>query len=233
MMLAERHHGTRLRSLGALSLLRNKAHLSADLELVEAAICDAVAVKIDFARVGGDEAAIAVGQQARDPAVIGNRVRLRLAAAPPHMVFQEAARRVKGVADRNIRILVRVVRAGLAPDDDLASGNRQVDPDLEQIALLVPPMGALDDNPAGGDPVEELIEFFGPLADARLQRGRGVHVAERDLQRQTHKRSSCPRWLTLRTAYGWDRSSASRGADTPVNTGAPERPPAMSINPNQ
>jgi hypothetical protein len=53
--------------------------------------------------------------------------------------------------------------------------------DLEQIALLVPPAAALDDHAAGGDPVEELVEFFGPLPDARFQRGRGLHVAERDL----------------------------------------------------
>jgi hypothetical protein len=81
VVLAERHHGAGLRTFRAFPFLRHKAHLGADLQSVEAAIGDAVAVEVDLARIGGDKAAIAVGQQARDAAVIRDAMRLRLAAS--------------------------------------------------------------------------------------------------------------------------------------------------------
>jgi hypothetical protein len=74
-----------------------------------------------------------------------------------------------------------MVHAGLAPDDDLATGDREVDPNLEDVALLVPPMRTFDDNAARDDAIEKAIELLGPLADARLQRSRRLHVAEGDL----------------------------------------------------
>ena len=59
MMLAEQDHRARLRALGALGMLRDKAHFVADRELVEPAVCDAVAVEVDLIAIGAqDEAAI-------------------------------------------------------------------------------------------------------------------------------------------------------------------------------
>lgn len=77
-----------------------------------------------------------------------------------------------------MRILMRMVRAGVPSDDDLPAGDCEVNPNLEQLALLMPLVPAFDDDPAGGDAIEELIELFRPLPDARLKCGRGVHVAE-------------------------------------------------------
>ena len=75
MVFAERHHSTRLRSLGALGMLCNKAYLIANSELVEPAIRDAVTVEIDLGAVGGqNEAAILLGEQTRDPAMTGHRM---------------------------------------------------------------------------------------------------------------------------------------------------------------
>lgn len=75
MMLAESNHGARLWTLGTLGMLRNKTHLIAHRELVEPTIRDAVTVEIDLVAVGAqDEAAILLGQQARDPTVVGHRV---------------------------------------------------------------------------------------------------------------------------------------------------------------
>ena len=86
------------------------------------------------------------------------------------MIFEHTARGVEGVADRDVRILMRVVRARISSDDDLASGDGEVDPNLEQLALLMPLVAAFDDDPAGGDTIEELIELFRPLPDARFER---------------------------------------------------------------
>jgi hypothetical protein len=88
-----------------------------------------------------------------------------------------------------MRVLMRMVRAGVPSDDDLAAGDGEIDPNLEQIALLMPVVAAFDDDPAGGDPIEELIERFRPLPDARFERGRGIHVAEGNLERQLHRMS--------------------------------------------
>lgn len=40
-----------------------------------------------------------------------------------------------------------------------------------------------DDDPAGGDAIEELSELFRPLLDACFDGGRRVHVAEGNLER--------------------------------------------------
>ena len=62
-MLAERDHGARLQPLGAFRVLRDEAHFRADLQLVERAAGDAVAMKIYLvARGGQDKPAMPVGQ---------------------------------------------------------------------------------------------------------------------------------------------------------------------------
>jgi hypothetical protein len=105
------------------------------------------------------------------------------------MVFELTARGVEGVADRDMRILMRMVRARVPADDDLASGNGEIDPNLEQLALLMPLVPAFDDDPAGGDTIEELIELFRPLAYPRFECGRGRHMPEGNLERQLHRMS--------------------------------------------
>ena len=62
-MLAERDHGTRLWTLGALGMLCDKTDFIADRELIEPTIRNAVAVEIEFIAVDAqDEAAILLGQ---------------------------------------------------------------------------------------------------------------------------------------------------------------------------
>ena len=72
-MLAERGHRARLRTLGALGMLRDKAHLVTDGERFEPTVHDAIAVEIDLAAIGTqDEAATLLGQQPRDPPMVGD-----------------------------------------------------------------------------------------------------------------------------------------------------------------
>ena len=74
-MLAERDNGARLCAFGALGMLCNKTHFIADRELVEPAIGDAVAVEVDLVAVDAqNKAAILLGEEPRNPAVVGHRM---------------------------------------------------------------------------------------------------------------------------------------------------------------
>lgn len=109
-MLALRRHRARLRSLGAFGVPRDEVRFVAHLQRIKAALDDAVAVEIDFvARRGGNKAAIPVGQQPRDSAMIRHGVQLHLASAIADMILEAAAQRVEGIADSDVSILVRVV----------------------------------------------------------------------------------------------------------------------------
>jgi hypothetical protein len=114
-------------------------------------------------------------------------VQLDIPASLANVVFEQPAGRVEGVADRDINVLVRMVRRGIAADDDLAAGNFQVDADAEQVTLLTPRVPALDDNTARHDAVKEPFELCGPLAYACRDRVRGIHAPESDLKRKLHR----------------------------------------------
>jgi hypothetical protein len=188
MMFPERNDGARLRTFSTLGVLRNETDLVANGELVEAAIRDAVAMEVDFAAVGTcNEAAIPIGEQTHDPAVIGHRVQFDVAASMASMIFEQLACGVEGIADRDIDILMRTVRRGIAPDDNLVPGDFQVDPDAEQIALLAARMLALDNDPAGDDPIKEAFELGGALMYSGRDGVGRVHVTKSDLQWQLHR----------------------------------------------
>ena len=187
-MLAEWDHGTRLWTLDGFGILRDKTDLIAEREIVELAICDAVAVEIEFIAVGAqDEAAILLGEEPRDPSMVGHRVQLDISPSLANVVFEQPAGCVEGVADRHVDVLMRVVCRGIAADDDVAAGNLKVDADPEQIALKAARMPAFDDNTARPDAIEKPLELLGPFADTRRDRVRGIHVPEGDLKRKLHR----------------------------------------------
>ena len=61
-----------------------------------------------------------VREQAHDAAVHRRLVRLHVGADAPGVILDLAHRRVEGVADRDVDVLVRVVLPALAADGDLA-----------------------------------------------------------------------------------------------------------------
>ena len=147
-------------------------------------------MEIDLSAIAGhDEAAILLGKQTRDPSVIGYCMQLHIAAPLANVVFKQPAHGVKRVADGDMGILVRVVRLGIAADDDLAAGNTEIDADAEQVALLAARMLAFDDDTAGYDPIEKAFELLGACAYARRNRLRAVHVTKGDLKRDLHSTS--------------------------------------------
>jgi hypothetical protein len=131
-MLAQRYHGARLRAFGTLGMLRDKPHLVADRQRFEAAIGDTVAVKIDLLTPRTqDEAAILFGEKPHNPTMIRHGVQFDIAAPSTNVVFEESASSVKGVADRDINILMRVVCRGITPDDNFVARHFEIDTDAE------------------------------------------------------------------------------------------------------
>jgi hypothetical protein len=114
-------------------------------------------------------------------------VQLHLAAPLANMIFKRPAGGVEGVADRDVDILMRMVRRRIAADGNLAAGNFEVDADLEQIALTPARVPAFHDGPARDDAIEEPFELPSPLAYARRDGLRGIHMAESNLERKLHR----------------------------------------------
>jgi hypothetical protein len=63
--------------------------------------------------------------------MVGQLVQFDIAAPPTNVIFEHPASGVESVADRDIGILIRVVRRGITPDDNLVPRNFQVDTDAE------------------------------------------------------------------------------------------------------
>ena len=157
---------------------------SPNRELFERAVHDAVAMEIDLAAIGAqNEAAILRGQEPRDSSVVGHRVQLDVAASPANVIFEQPPSCVERVADRDIDILMRMVRLGIAPDHDLAPWNFEIDTHPEQISLLAARVLAFDNDAARYDPVKQALELLGALTYSRRDRIRRVHMAERNLPR--------------------------------------------------
>ena len=116
-------------------------------------------------------------------AVIGNDVRLDVAASLAGAIFEPAPRRVKGVTNRDMCVFVGVISTALAADSNFAARQLEIDAYRERFALVMMPVLALDCHVAGSDSVIELIKFPGALHDARFQRRRCFHVPKRNLQR--------------------------------------------------
>jgi hypothetical protein len=127
-------------------------------------------VKIDLVAIGAQNEA-AIGQQPLDLPMVRHRVQFDVAAALAGMVFEQAPRGVERVADRDMYVLMGMVRLGVAADDNLSARHLQLDAHAEQIALLLPRMPAFDDHPARNDSVEEALQLLDARADSRLDRG--------------------------------------------------------------
>jgi hypothetical protein len=108
---------------------------------------------------------------------------MEIRASLANVVFEQPAGGVESIADRDIDILVRVVRRGIAAHDNLAAGDIQVDANLEQIALKVTRVATLDHDAARCDAIEKPFELLGPFVYPCRDCMRGIHVPKRDLKR--------------------------------------------------
>jgi hypothetical protein len=187
-MFSEQLHRTGLRPRGAFRFAGDEAHFRSDLERIEISVDDAVTMKVNLlSRRGGDKTAIPIRKKPNNPAVVRHPVQFRAAAALASMIFEATTERVEGVANGDVRILVRMVDAPVAADHDFAARHCEVYAHLEHIALLMARVLALHRNVAGGDPIEKVLEFLGTLPNAGLKRRRRIHMAKGNLERQLHR----------------------------------------------
>src|SRR5208337_1711237 len=102
------------------------------------------------------------------------------------IIFELALYGVEGIAQRHIDILVGLPFPVLTLGNELALRGRDVDVDLENLALVVMLVRRFDNDLTAYDLGAEALQMERELADSRLHcRGRG-HVPKRDLQRQLH-----------------------------------------------
>jgi hypothetical protein len=188
MVLADERHGTGLRPLLAFPGMQGEPDLVTNPQFLESTVGHGITVKIDFAAIAGvDETVVPLGDDARDPAVGWNLMRLHVASLPPDMVLELTPYGVETIADRNVDVLVGVVLGRISLHDDLPARHLEVDPDVIEIAATAP-LGCLDDDATAHDTAEELLELAGALADLRLDRRRGVDIAKGDLKPGWHGR---------------------------------------------
>jgi len=110
-------------------------------------------------------------------------VALDAAAHLPCLILQPVRRRIEGVADGDIDVLMGVVDGFCPIDDYVFSRHADIDPHVVELALVMMAVRCLHYDSAADDAVVEAFEFRRLFADAFLDGGGGVHVTEADLQR--------------------------------------------------
>lgn len=186
MVLTDRPYRRCLRTVLAFVVGHLEANLRARDQVLKPTFHQAVAVKINFFTGWSRDETIAVGENTGNSAVEGNFVRLYGAADAPGMVLKTPLRRSKGVADRNVNILVGAIGGTFVGDDDLIAGYADCDTDGKQLAFVVAAMRRFDDHSTTNHSVEVALKVIDPIADIGFDRVRSVHVAETQLKRILH-----------------------------------------------
>ena len=215
-----------------IALLLAEAHFAADRELLEGATHHAVAMEVDQAAVVRlDASEILIRMQLADAAMRWADVRLGRRAPFAFVVLELASGGPEGVAQRDVGILVRMANRMASTDRDLAVGNRDVHPDFEEPALLLVLVRRFDDHVTVHDMRAEFVQPLGQLANARFERRRGLHVTERNLQRQSHVVDPAYRFPGIMLAAADGRGNSRMYVDATPAFSAPQRPPVRKIAP--
>lgn len=98
----------------------------------------------------------------------GSRVQLDVPAIDPRVILELPPRRPERVGDRDVDVLVGEVAAGIARDRDRAIGDRQLDPDMEGLAVPLAAVRLLDDDGAAHDAAVRAVEPIDPALHRRL-----------------------------------------------------------------
>jgi hypothetical protein len=108
--------------------------------------------------------------------------------APPlaDVVLELAAGGVEGVTNGDVDVFVRLVLVWLAIHDHDLARDREIDPHVEEPALVMMAVMLFHHHVAGGDVVAELLEPAGFFPNALVDGGRGSHFAEGDSKGNLH-----------------------------------------------
>ncbi len=135
-----------------------------DLQLVELGIGQVVPLKVEFGSVGCLDESMSIVELFGDAAMQGCFMHLYIAPLFTDEVPQLSQRGVEGVANDDVDVFMTVD----AIDDDLGSGDGQVDVNLMHASLSMVLAGGADRHFAVHDVIAEFIELFGALADFRF-----------------------------------------------------------------
>jgi hypothetical protein len=187
VVFADELNGAGLRALLALIRVHEKAHIVTDVQPIECAVQDAIAMHVDLLPVGcRDEAVALLGKEPCNNAVLWRFVDLCLAAVPTEDILELPPRRVERIADRHIHILVGMVLRRVAPHHDLVTWDLDVDAEMENSSLAMMAMSGLDNDAAAHDSPVKAIKLVDAIADMSLDRVGSFHAAKRDLRRELH-----------------------------------------------
>jgi hypothetical protein len=127
------------------------------------------------------KSASAASRGTDDAALARSRVKLHVAPPDLDRIQELAARRAERIADRHVRIDVRVVVHRVSTDDDDTIGDRELDPHVEGVTAPLTAMRAFHDDGAANDPRLEPRETIGPALNGGLECEAGCRVAKRDV----------------------------------------------------
>jgi hypothetical protein len=111
----------------------------------------------------------ALGVELADPSVCLASVGLHVAPPLALVIHYPASGRPERVAQRYVRIFVRLISRMCPPDRDLRTRQGDVDVEIVQPALSLVMRGRLKNDFAPHDLVAEPLEPRGELTDARLE----------------------------------------------------------------
>src|SRR3990170_2642549 len=185
VVLADRGDAACLRALDAFILCDHEPDFVAGLKLVEVTVNHAVFVEIDLLAVRGLGKPVIL-KELSDLAVSWCGVGLHGSTHPPRMVFQLPTRRVKGIADGDIDILMGVVERSSMPHEHILPRHTEIDTHIIKLAVAMMTMGRFDDDSAAHDSIRKALELSGFLANSSLDRWRRLHAVKADLQGHLH-----------------------------------------------
>ena len=110
-----------------------------------------------------------------------NVMGLHEAAPNVQPVLQLPARRIEGVVNGNVNILVRLLIVGHSADGDFVAPGPDVDDDAKEPPFALVLVRRLDRNPATHDVVSKLLEFLRLLAHGSFDEVGLLQVLESDL----------------------------------------------------
>ena len=127
-------------------------------------------------------------------------------AAAVHKLLNLLLHLVECLLDDRGEITISKAPGRFAFDHQLGAGHLEVDSDLVRVALLVMPVGLVDDHVTTHDPIVNALQPRGRFMDGSLDHPGMGKVVERDLKRSVHGRS-----LARDDRGGWSQSPVAGG----------------------
>ena len=127
-------------------------------------------------------------------------------AAAAHKLLDLVLHLVEGLLDHHGEIAIGKAPGRFAFDHQLGARHLEVDADLVRVALLVMPVGLVDDHATAHDPIVNALQARGRFLDGTLDHPGMGKVMERDLKRSVHGRS-----LARDDRGGWDQPPVAGG----------------------